>query len=76
MPRIDAEHRGPLVNLAAWISLVAMIVFLSAKVATKWRMVRKLQNDDILLLLAMVFNLTSPRTCGSYPEIRRLIPPS
>lgn len=63
MPRIDADHRGPLVNLAAWISLVAMIVFLSAKVATKWKMVRKLQNDDILVL-AMVTShfqeLTTP----------------
>ncbi|KAM0800486.1 hypothetical protein BDR22DRAFT_852051 [Usnea florida] len=54
MPRIDVEHRGPLVNLASWISLVAMIVFLSAKVATKWKMVRKLQNDDTLLILAML----------------------
>ena len=64
MPRIDADHRGPLVNLAAWISLVAMIVFLAAKVATKWKMVRKLQNDDILLVLAMVTShlqeLTTP----------------
>ena len=64
MPRIDADHRGPLVNLAAWISLVAMTVFFFAKVATKWKMVRKFQNDDIFLTLAMVAShfqeLTTP----------------
>ena len=54
MPRIDAEHRGPLINIAAWFLLVTMILFTASKVVTKWRMVRRLQNDDYLILLAMV----------------------
>ena len=54
MPRPDAEHRGPLINIAAWILLVTMILFTASKVVTKWRMVRRLQNDDFLLVLAMV----------------------
>ena len=54
MPQIDAEHRGALVNLAAWITLVAMIVFMSGKVVTKWKMIGKLQSDDILMILATV----------------------
>ena len=54
MPRIDGEHRGPLINVAAWITLVSMILFVASKVATKWRMVRKLQSDDILMIVAMV----------------------
>lgn len=54
MPRIDAEHRGPLINIAAWFLLVTMILFTASKVVTKWRMVRRLQNDDFLLVLAMV----------------------
>ena len=54
MPQTDAEHRGPLINVAAWITLVSMILFVSSKVATKWRMVKKCQNDDILMIIAMV----------------------
>ena len=54
MPHVDAEHRGPLLEVAALITLVAMILFIACKVATKWRMVRKLQKDDIFMILAMV----------------------
>lgn len=54
MPRLDAEHRGPLINIAAWFLLVTMILFTASKVVTKWRMVCRLQNDDFLLVLAMV----------------------
>lgn len=54
MPQTDAEHYRSPVNLAAWITLVAMIMCVSGKVATKWRMTRKLENDDILMILAMV----------------------
>ena len=54
MPRIDAEHRGPLINIAAFITLVTMVLFTLSKVATKWSMVRKLQNDDYFMLFAMV----------------------
>lgn len=53
-PQIDSDHRGPLVNVAAWIILVSMILFVFSKVATKWRMVKKWQNDDILMIIAMV----------------------
>ena len=54
MPRVDGEHRGPLVNIAAWFLLVTMILFVASKVVTKWRMVRRLQNDDYLFVTAMV----------------------
>ena len=54
MPQIGAEHRALLVNLAAWITLSAMIVFTSSKVATKWTMNRKFQSDDMLMIIAMV----------------------
>ena len=54
MPRLDAEHRGPLINIAAWFLLVTMILFMASKLVTKWRMVRRLQNDDYLLVTAMV----------------------
>ena len=54
MPHVDAEHRGPLVEVAALITLVTMILFIACKATTKWRMVRKLQKDDIFMILAMV----------------------
>ena len=54
MPRVDGEHRGPLVNIASWFLLVTMILFVASKVVTKWRMVRRLQNDDYLFVTAMV----------------------
>ncbi|CAD6573233.1 MAG: hypothetical protein ASARMPREDX12_005913 [Alectoria sarmentosa] len=53
MLQIGAEHRALLVNLAAWITLSAMIVFTSSKVATKWTMNRKFQSDDMLMIIAM-----------------------
>ena len=59
MPQIDAEHRGPLINVATWITLVSMILFVSCKVFTKWRMVKKWQNDDILMIIAMVHYYSS-----------------
>ena len=54
MPRIDAEHRGPLINIAAWFLLVTTILITASKVVTKWRMVRRLNNDDYLLVTAVV----------------------
>ena len=59
MPRLDGEHRGPLVNIAAWFLLVTMILFVASKVVTKWRMVRRLQNDDYLFVTAMVSTTVS-----------------
>ena len=63
MPRLDGEHRGPLVNIAAWFLLVTMILFVASKVVTKWRMVRRLQNDDYLFVTAMV-SITVSNTDG------------
>ena len=57
MPHIDSEHRGPLIEVASLITLVATILLTASKVATKWRMLRKLQNDDIFMILALVGSL-------------------
>lgn len=65
MPRIEAEHRGPLIKIAAWFLLVTMILFTASKVVTKWRMVRRLQNDDFLPVLAM---LTATGQCIAASE--------
>ena len=54
MPHVDAEHRGPLVEVAALITLATMILFIASKVTTKWRMAGKLQKDDMFMILALV----------------------
>ncbi|KAL9130490.1 MAG: hypothetical protein Q9175_007011 [Cornicularia normoerica] len=42
--------------------MVLMILFTSGKVATKWKIFRKIQSDDILMILAM---LTAFGFCGA-----------
>ena len=54
MPDTDSEHRGPFIEVAALTTLVATILLTASKVATKWRMIRKLQNDDVFMILALV----------------------
>lgn len=61
---ITDENRGGAVNLAAWICLVIMCLFVLLKVASKlFRThssfkIRNLNPDDYLILAAMVIWLT------------------
>lgn len=52
--RITADDRGPLVNLANWITLVVACLATLTKIATKMRKIRNLQGDDYIMLAAMV----------------------
>lgn len=72
MPQIDAEHRGPLINIAAWVTLAAMLLIISGKVATKWKMIRTFQSDDVLMVLAMV-SLESLGFKNSYAQIHSIM---
>ena len=54
MTQVDSNHRGPLINIATWITLVAMIIFSFSKVATKWALIPRLQADDIFMIIATV----------------------
>ena len=54
---ITADNRGPLVNIATWITLVAMVLMTLTKVATKWVMTGRFQADDGLMVVAMVRRL-------------------
>lgn len=51
--RITAEDRGPLVNLANWITLVVACLATFTKIATKLRKMRSLQGDDFIMFAAM-----------------------
>ncbi|KAL9037790.1 MAG: hypothetical protein Q9214_005546, partial [Letrouitia sp. 1 TL-2023] len=51
----EANARGPLVNIASWITLVSTILAAGVKLYTKVSMTRKVQLDDALLLVAVTF---------------------
>lgn len=51
---VTADNRGPLVNIATWLTLVAMVIMTLTKVATKWTMAGRFQADDGLMVAAMV----------------------
>lgn len=57
--RITAEDRGPLVNLANWITLVVACLATLTKIATKLRKIRTLQGDDFIMFAAMVCSSVS-----------------
>lgn len=51
---VTADNRGPLVSIATWLTLVAMVIMTLTKIATKWTMVKRFQADDGLMVAAMV----------------------
>ena len=59
---INENNKGPAVNLAIWISLVAMCIVVIAKVASRLLRtqqgvhIKNLQLDDFSILAAMVRN--------------------
>ena len=52
--RVTANDRGPIINLANWITLVVMCLSSFVKVGTKYRKIGTLQKDDFYMLAAMV----------------------
>ena len=54
MAIVTASDRGPLLNLASWITMVSVSLFVGVKVYTKWTMARKVQFDDVFVILATV----------------------
>lgn len=54
MGTVTASNHGPLLNVGMWITLIAMCIAAGSKIYTKWKMIKKLQLDDLLMLLAAV----------------------
>lgn len=52
--RITSDDRGPLVNLASWITLVVVCLATLTKIATKLRKIGRPQGDDFMMFAAMV----------------------
>lgn len=61
---VSSEHRGPLLNITAWICMVAMSVVVGVKIGSKIAKVRQLQSDDYFIAAAMVRNRTLSSHCG------------
>ena len=51
------DNRGPLVNVAMWITLAPTCIATLVKLYTKWAVIQGLQTDDFLILFALVFCL-------------------
>lgn len=51
---ITDEDRGPLINIATWIALVAMCIIVFMKTISRWVTIHRLQRDDFYTIVAMV----------------------
>lgn len=74
--RITADDRGPLVNLANWVTLVVACLATLTKIATKLRKIRNLQGDDYIMLAAMVFSSVLFRLLFEFLHAKILNPSS
>ena len=65
---VTAEDRGPLVNIVAWVALIAVCLATFVKVAVKLWRIRRLERDDVYMLGAMVsfisVSITMARECN------------
>ena len=52
--RITSDNRGPLVNLANWITLVVVCLATLTKIGTKLRRIGRPEGDDFIMFAAMV----------------------
>lgn len=51
---VTPDNRGPLINLATWLTLVVMCLATFTKIGSKLRKIGRLQGDDFLMFAAMV----------------------
>jgi hypothetical protein len=54
VPHISSTHKGPIVNLVAWITMVTMILAVLTVLLSKWFIARKLHWTDLIITSAMV----------------------
>lgn len=51
---VTADNRGPLINLANWLTLAVVCLAAFTKVGTKVGRIGTIQKDDVYMLAAMV----------------------
>lgn len=54
VPLISSTHKGPIVNLVAWITMVSFILAVTTVLLSKWFIARKLVWSDTIITSAMV----------------------
>ncbi|KIW24311.1 uncharacterized protein PV07_10038 [Cladophialophora immunda] len=57
VPLISATHRGPVVNLVAWITVTTMCLAVITVLISKLVVLRRLAWNDSILIAAMVFSI-------------------
>ena len=53
-PLIDPTHKGPIVNLVGWVTLVVICLAIITVLCSKYYVLRKLKWSDTILTLAVV----------------------
>ena len=51
---VTLDDRGPLVNIAAWITMVVMCLTTFVKVGSRLDLTHQLRKDDLFMVMAMV----------------------
>jgi hypothetical protein len=52
--RFKGDTKDPAVNVTTWVLLVTIILSVSVRLGTKWRLFHKLTADDVLIVTSMV----------------------
>lgn len=63
---VTPDNRGPLINLATWLTLVVMCLATFTKIGSKLRKIGRLQGDDFLMFAAMVPMIPQSFTCRKF----------
>ena len=51
---LTANNHGPLVNIIAWVTLVAICLATGIKIGVKYSKIRGIERDDLYMIGAMV----------------------
>lgn len=70
---VTPDNRGPLINLATWLTLVVMCLATFTKIGSKLRKIGRLQGDDFLMFAAMVPMITQSFTCKKFTCTKKLM---
>ncbi|KAF6241499.1 hypothetical protein HO173_000209 [Letharia columbiana] len=57
IPSDSDDSYGRIVNVISWILLCVMVLTVGTRAATKWTLIRRLEGDDVLALIAFTFSI-------------------
>lgn len=52
--RFKGDTKDPAVNVTTWVLMVTIILSVTVRLGTKWRLFHKLTADDVLIVTSMV----------------------